>query len=68
MGYYLVIKKNETTPLAATQMYLQITILSKSDREKKTKIIYQLNVESKKSIIELIYETETDSWTLKTNL
>ena len=28
MGYYLVIKRNEMTPLAVTQMHLQITILS----------------------------------------
>ena len=32
MGYYLVIKRNEMTPLAVTQMHLQITILSQSDR------------------------------------
>ena len=31
-GYYLVIKRNEMTPLAVTQMHLQITILSQSDR------------------------------------
>ena len=36
MGYYSVIKKNEIMPLAATQMYLQITIVSKSDRGRQT--------------------------------
>ena len=36
MGYYSVIKKNEIMPLAATQMYLQITIVSQSDRGRQT--------------------------------
>ena len=55
-------------PSAATWMGLEILILSKAKRERQIlcDIIYMQNL--KYDINELIYETETDSQTQKTNL
>ena len=54
-------------PFAATWMDLEIIILSEV-RQRKTIIIYHLYVESKKNDTnQLIYKTETDSWTSKTH-
>ena len=39
MEYYLAIKNDEIMPFAATQMGLEITILSKPDRENKFHMI-----------------------------
>ena len=42
----LIIKKNEIMPFAATRMDLEIIILSEVT-QRKTNVIYHLNVESK---------------------
>ena len=42
----LIIKKNEIMPFAATRMDLEIVILSEVT-QRKTNVIYHLNVESK---------------------
>ena len=64
MEYYLVIKKNEIMPFAATGMDLEIIILSEVHQTKANIIWYHLYVESKKNYInELIYKTEIDSQT-----
>ena len=59
MEYYSVIKKNERMPLAATWMQLEITILTKSKRERQIPYdityIWNLNYDAS----ELIYEIET---------
>ena len=55
-------------PFAATWMDLEIIIPSEVSQT-KTNIIYRLNVESKKNDTnELIYKTEIDPQTEKTNL
>ena len=67
MDYYSAIKKNEIIPFAATQIDLEIIILSKSDRERQIyDITYKWNL--KYNTNELIYKTEIDSQTQKTNL
>ena len=67
--YYLATKENEIMLFVATWMDLEIIVLSEV-RQRKTNIIwYHLYVESKENESnELIYKTETDSQTLKTNL
>ena len=42
----LIIKKNEIMPFAATQMDLEIVILSEVT-QRKTNVMYHLNVKSK---------------------
>ena len=67
MEYYSAIKKNETMPFAATWMDLEIIILSEvSHRQISYDITYMWNL--KYDTNELIYKTETDSQTEKTNL
>ena len=67
MEYYSAIKKNETMPFAATWMDLEIIILSEvSQRQISYDITYMWNLKYDKN--ELIYKTETDSQTEKTNL
>ena len=66
MEYYSAIKKNETMPFAATRMDLQIIILSKLEKDKYMVITYMQNL--KNDTNELIYKTEKDSQTQKTNL
>ena len=66
MENYSAIKKNEIMPLAATQIDLEIIILSEDVRQRKTNIIwYHLYAESKKKnwYKWAIYKTETDSLT-----
>ena len=60
MEYYPAMKKNEIMPFAATQMDLEIIILSKSDRERQipNDITYMWNL--KYGTIN-IYKMETDS-------
>ena len=59
----LVIKKNEIIPFAATQIDLEIIILSEVSQRKTNIIWYCLYVESKKEndTNKLIYKTEIDS-------
>ena len=52
--------------VATTRMDVQIIILS--EKVRKTNICYHVYVESKKYTHELIYKTEIDSQTKKTNL
>ena len=67
MEYYSVIKKNEKLPFVATQMDLEVIILSKSERERQVPygITYRWNL--KYDAQELIYETERDSQTQRTD-
>ena len=67
MEYYSAIKKNEIMPFAATWMQLDIIILSKSERERQIPydITYMQNL--KYDANEPIYETETESWTQRTD-
>ena len=70
MECYSVIKKNAIMPYAITWIELEIIILSSEVREWKTAYNYHLHVESKKKkkdTNELIFGTEKDSKTLKTN-
>ena len=48
MEYYSAIKKNEIMPFAATQIDLEIIILSEVSQTKTNIICYDLYVESKK--------------------
>ena len=67
MAYYSTIKKDEIMPFAATWMGLESVILSEvSQTEKPCDITYIQNL--KYDTNELIYETETDSQTQRTNL
>ena len=59
-------KKNEIMPFAATQMDVEIVILSEVSQTKADIIWYHLYMESWKS--ELIYKTKTDSQILLKNL
>ena len=63
MEYYSAIKKNKIMPSAATWMNLEIIILSEVSQKEKDKyfITYMWNLKNGKN--ELIYRTETDSWT-----
>ena len=69
MEYYSAIKKpNETMPFAATWMDLEITILSEvRERQISYDITYMWDLK-KNDTNELIYKTEADSQTQKTNL
>ena len=58
--HYSAIKKNEIMPFAATQMDLEIIILSQTEKDKYY-ITYMWNL--KNNTNELIYKTETDSQT-----
>ena len=65
-GILLSHKKNEIMPFAATWMDLEIIILSETKNVRKRKIntlLYHLHMEKKCGTNELIYETETESWT-----
>ena len=68
MEYYSAIKKNEIMPFATTWMDLKIIILSEVTRTRQISydITYMWNL--KNDTNELIYKTETDSQTSKTNL
>ena len=68
MECYLTHKNNEIMPLAATWMDLKVIRLSEVSQREKDKyfITYMWNL--KIGTNELIYRTETDSQTQKTNL
>ena len=70
MEYYSAIKKNEIIPFAATGMDLEIIILSEVSQTEKDKyhMISLICGIQKNDTNELIYKTETDSQTSKTNL
>ena len=69
MEYYSAIKKNEILSFAAAWVDLEIIILSKVSQTKTNIIWYHLYVESEKNDTnELIYETETDPQTQRTDL
>ena len=54
---------------ASTWMDLEIIILSQTEKRQISYVItYMWNLKKKKDTKELIYKTETDSQTLKTNL
>ena len=64
MDYYSAVKKNEIMPFSATQMDLEIIILSEVSQKKRQiphDITYMWNL--KYDTNEPIYETETDSLT-----
>ena len=64
----LATNKNEIMTFVATWKDLEIIILSEvSERQTSHDIIYMWNLK-KKDTYELIYRTEIDSQTLKTNL
>ena len=68
MEYYSAIKKNEIMSFAATWMDLEVIILSEvsqTERQISCDITYMWNLKNDTS--ELIYKTETDSQTQKTN-
>ena len=65
MKYYSAIKKNEIMPFAATWMQLEIIIIL-SERQIPYDITYMWNL--KYGTNELIYETEIDSQTYRTEL
>ena len=67
MEYYSAIE-NEIMPFVATWMDLEIITLCEVSQKKTSIIWYHLFVESKNDTNELIYKTEIDSQTLKTNL
>ena len=69
MEYYSTIKKNKILPFAATWMDLKIIILSEVRQRKWNIVWFHLYVESlKNDTNELIYKTEIDSQTWRTNL
>ena len=67
--YYSAIKKNEITPFRAKRMDLEIIILTEeSERERQIPYDATYIWDLKSDANELIYKTETDSQTQKTNL
>ena len=69
MEYYSAIKKKEIMPFAATWMDLEMIILSEVSHRKTNIIRYHTYMWNLKyDINELIYKTEIDSRTQKTNL
>ena len=67
MEYYSAIKKNKIMPFATIWMKLEIIIPSKLSQKGKTNTIwYHYMWNLKYDTNELIYETETDSQTLRT--
>ena len=62
MDYYSIIKKNEIMPSAATQVDLEIIILSEVNQTKKDKYSMLLLVHGilKNDTNELIYKTKTE--------
>ena len=66
MGYYSAIRENKTMPFEATWMDLEIGMLSEvRQRRHISYIIYMGNLKYDRN--DLIYKTEVDSQTQKTN-
>ena len=63
MEYYSVIKKNEIMSFVATWMDLEVSILSKSERERQIPYITIYRWNLKYDAQKLIYETERNSQT-----
>ena len=70
MEYYSAIKKNERMQFVATWMDLEMIILSEVSQKKKRQISYGITYmwNLKYDTNELIYKTETDSQTQRTDL
>ena len=71
MDYYSAIKKNEMMPPAARWMNLEIAILteiSEIEKKKDPRTSLICRVEKRNDTNELIYKTEADSQTQRTNL
>jgi len=71
MGYYSAIKKNEMMPPAARWMNLEIVILteiSQIEKKKDPRTSLICRAEKRNDTNELIYKTEADSQTSRTNL
>ena len=71
MKYHSAINKNETMPFTATRMDLESDILSEVSETEKEK--YQITplswgIEKENDTNELLYNTEADSQTQRTNL
>ena len=66
MEYSPAIKKNEIMPFAATQMDLEIIILSEIS-QKKTNANITYMWDPNYDTNEPIYETETEPWTQRTD-
>ena len=65
MEYSSAIKKNEILPFAVIWMNIEIVILSEVSQRQTSYIIYMWNL--KNDTNELIYKTETNSQTERTN-
>ena len=69
MERYSAIKKSEIIPFTVTRMDLEIIILSEASQTEKHKYHYITYMRSlKNGVGELIYKTDIDSQTEKTNL
>ena len=67
MEYYSTIKKNKIMPFAATQIQLEILILSEVSHKKKDIPDITFMWDLKYGTNEPIYKTETDSQTQRTD-
>ena len=63
MEYYSAIKRNETMPLLATRIDLEIVILSEVRQRRRNFVLYHSCMESENNTNGLIYKIETDSQT-----
>ena len=68
MECHSAIKENKTMPFATTWMDPEIIILSKSERERQISCDTTYTESNKKYTNEFIYQTETDSQILRSNL
>ena len=67
MEYYTAMKKNEIRLFAVPWIYLKIIILSEVCQMHKYHMLFFYKKSKKKDTNELIYKTEIDSQTQKTN-
>ena len=68
MEYYTAMKMNEIRLFAVTWIYLKIIILNEVRKMDKYHMLFFYMKSKKKDTNELIYKTEIDSQTQKTNL